>query len=167
MATIPWDELEKIQHNHSDQKIVFCSGCFDLTHAGHALFFEECKKHGDILVVMVGSDAVLKRDKGEERPIINEHLRLKMVDSLKPVDYAFLDHILLDPPHPLHIIDLVFEKLKPDAYVINKDAWDIPYRQEFSKKHNVPLIILDRTAPPEFDEVSTSKIIERIKSFKT
>lgn len=30
------------------KKIGFCSGSFDLTHAGHVLFFEDCKKHVDI-----------------------------------------------------------------------------------------------------------------------
>jgi len=114
---------------------------------------------------MVGADAVIRRDKGAERPIINEHLRLKMVDSLKPVDYSFLDYILPNPPHPLHIIDLVVEALRPDAYIINNDAWDIPFRESFAKKHGVPLIILDRTAPPEFEAVSTSKIVQKIKSF--
>jgi cytidyltransferase-like protein len=164
MSIIPFDELEHIREKHKDQKIVFCSGCFDVTHAGHVLFFEDCKKYGDILVAMVGSDAVLKRDKSPDRPIINEHLRLKMVDSLKPVDYTFLDHILPNPPHPLYIIDLVVGKLKPDIYVINEDAWDIPYREQFTKKHGVPLVILNRTAPPEFEGVSTTKIIEKIKS---
>lgn len=164
MTYIRFDELEKIREKHKGQKIVFCSGCFDITHAGHVLFFEDCKKYGDILVAMVGADKVVKRDKSNERPIINEHLRLKMVDSLKPVDYTFLDFILHETSHPLHVVDMVMEKLKPDSYVINKDARDIPYREKFSKKHNVPLIILDRTAPPEFEGVSTTKIIEKIKS---
>ena len=87
-----------------------------------------------------------------------------MIDSLKPVDYTMLDYILPNQPYPLYIIDLVVGELKPDAYVINKDAWDIPYRESFTKKHNVPLVILDRTAPPEYDGVSTTKIIEKIRS---
>jgi cytidyltransferase-like protein len=166
MSHIKFNELEEIREKHKGQKIVFCSGCFDLTHAGHALFLEDCKKYGDILVVMVGADAVVKHNKSSERPIINEHLRLKMIDSLKPVDYAFLDYLPSEIPHPLHIVDTVIGKLKPDVYVINKDANDIPYRENFSKKHNVPLIILDRSAPPEFEGVSTTKIIEKIKSLK-
>lgn len=164
MTVIKSSDLENIREKHKGQKIIFCSGCFDITHAGHVLFFEDCKKLGDILVAMVGCDAVIKRDKNEKRPIINEHLRLKMIDSLKPVDYTFLDYIIPDAPHPLHIIDLLVGKLKPDAYVINKDAWDIPFRENFTKKHGVPLVILDRTAPPEFENISTTKIIEKIKS---
>lgn len=164
MAVIKFEDLKNIREKHKEQKIVFCSGCFDITHAGHVLFFEDCKKYGDILVIMVGCDAVIKRDKNEKRPVINEHLRMKMIDSLKPVDYTMLDYILPNPPHSLHIIDLVIGELKPDAYVINKDAWDIPFREGFTKKHNVPLIILDRTAPPEYDGVSTTKIIEKVRS---
>ena len=164
MAYTRFEELEYIREKHKGQKIVFCSGCFDVTHAGHVLFFEDSKKQGDILVVMVGADAVIQRNKGKERPVVNEHLRLKMVDSLKPVDYVFLDDVLPGENHPLYIIDLVIEKLKPDVYVINKDAWDIPYRESFSKKHGVSLVILDRTTPPEFDAVSTTKIIKKIQS---
>ncbi len=164
MARIKLEELEDVRERHRDQKIVFSSGCFDLIHAGHMLFLEDCKKHGDILVVMVGSDEVIRRDKGTKRPIMNEHLRIKMTDSLKPVDYTFLDRALPGDPYSLYFIDVVFGKLKPDVYVINTDAYDIPYRENFSKKHSVLLVILNRTAPPEFDEVSTTKIIQKIKS---
>ena len=164
MAIVTLRDLENIREKHKSQKIVFCSGCFDVTHAGHVLFLEDCKKHGDVLVAMVGSDAVVTSAKGVGRPVFNEHLRIKIVDSLKPVDYTLLDYPLLDAPHPLHFIDVAIEKLKPDIYAINSDAKHIPYRKDFSKKHGARLIILDRLAPPEFDGVSTTKIIEKIKS---
>ncbi|MDO8430712.1 MAG: hypothetical protein Q7S72_01875, partial [Candidatus Taylorbacteria bacterium] len=67
------------------------------------------------------------------------------------------------PPHFLYLLDVVIEKLKPDVYVINKDASDIPYRKSFTKKHGVPLVILDRWYPREFENPSTTKIIEKIK----
>ncbi len=164
MSIIRFNDLTKIRRKHENQKIVFCSGCFDLVHAGHVLFFEDCKKLGDILVAMVGSDAVIKRDKAKNRPILNEHVRLKIVDSLKPVDYTFLDYIPPKTPHRLYIISQVIENLQPDFYVINNDAWDIEYRKRFCEKYKVPLIILKRKAPPEFDKISTSKIIEKIIS---
>lgn len=163
MAQIKFNDLEELRKKHSREKIVFCSGCFDLTHAGHVLFFEDCKKHGDILVVMLGSDKLIQKAKGGSRPILNEHLRMKMIDSLKPVDYVFLDYLRPDSPHFLYLLDVVIEKLKPDAYVINADATNIPYRENFSKKHGVPLVILERQCPPEFDAPSTTKIIEKIR----
>lgn len=163
MAQITFEELPLIRKRHLSQKIVFCSGCFDLTHAGHILFFEDCKKYGDILVVMIGSDKVVRRDKGNKRPILNEHTRIKLIDSLKPVDYCFLDFIISPDTHPLKFIDLAIEKLKPDVYAINEDAWDITYRKDFMNKHKTELVILKRSAPAEFKQISTTGIIEKIK----
>lgn len=163
MAKIEFKDLADIREKHKGEKIVFSSGCFDLTHAGHVLFFEDCKRHGDILVVMVGADKVVKRDKDESRPILNEHLRLKIVDSLKPVDYALTDELVPADKHPLHYIDMVFEKLRPDVYVINDDAFEIPYREALTKRHGAKLMILKRTCPDEFEKVSTSNIIKKIK----
>lgn len=155
--------LRKIRERHKNQKIVFCSGCFDLTHAGHVLFFEDCKKHGDILVAMVGSDKVVQRDKGEKRPILNEDVRIKIIDSLKPVDYALHDQLVAKNEHPLHHLELAFRKLKPDTYVVNEDALEMPYREGLVQRHGAKLVVLKRWCPPEFEAISTSKIIEKIK----
>lgn len=165
MSIIDVNNLGFIREKHKNEKIVFCAGAFDLIHAGHILFFEDCKKYGDILVVMVGNDFNLRNYKGEERPILNQHVRLKMISSLKPVDYAFLD---LDAPDKdfLAIIRSVFRDLKPDSYVVNTDAFDMPRRHELVKGFSTKLVILERTCPPEFEGVSTTKIIEKIKGVK-
>ena len=160
---IGFEDLKKIRGRRRDKKIVFCSGGFDLTHAGHVLFFEDCKKQGDVLVVMVGSDIVVKRDKGEKRPILNEHTRIKLIDALRPVDYCFIDKLLPLEAHPLDYIDCVFAELKPDIYVVNDDAFDTPYRRIMADRHGVKLVILKRSCPPEFEKISTSSIIKKIK----
>lgn len=163
MAKIRYEDLAAVREKHARQTIVFCSGVFDITHAGHVLFFEDAKRQGDILVAMVGSDKTVKRDKGPSKPILNEHQRLKMVDSLKPVDYTLTDELVPATKHPLYYIDMVFEKLRPDVYVVNQDAFDMPYRKEMVKRFGTKLVALERTAPPEFGKVSTSSIIKKIK----
>ena len=56
-------------------------------------------------------------------------------------------------------------ELRPDAYIINEDAFNIPFRKEWMKKYDgVELIILPRYAPPGFGDISTSGIIKKIKS---
>ena len=164
MAKITFNDLSRIREEHHNEKIVFCSGGFDLTHAGHALFFEDCKKQGDVLVVMVGSDKAVGRDKGTTRPVLNEHMRSKMVDSLKPVDYVMIDELPPPGSHALHYIDMVFERLKPDVYVVNQDAFDITYRKDLAQRHGVKLVILERICPEEFEAVSTTNIIKKIKT---
>ena len=158
------NKLALIRKKHKNQKIVYCDGVFDLTHAGHVLFFEDCKKYGDILVVMVGNDFNLRLYKGGERPILNEHVRLKMVDSIKTVDYALLD---INAPHKDFLAlksDIIFKTLKPDFYIINNDAYDMPRRHKLVKGFDTKLVILERACPPEFEEISTTRIINKIKS---
>ncbi len=157
-----YEDLPAIREKYKDQKLVFCSGSFDLVHAGHALFFEDCKKLGDILVVGVGSDQLLVW-KGKDRPVLNQYVRLKMIDTLRPVDYCFLDESTLSD-HPQTVLEETFKRLKPDVYVINEDASDIEYRKSMVEKYGVKMVILPRTCPPEFENISTTKIIEKIKS---
>lgn len=163
MSQISFEDLDSIRKKNEDKEIVFCSGAFDLTHAGHVLFLEDCKKHGDLLVVGVGSGAAIK-EKGKGRPILNKYLRLKMISSLKSSDYAFLIPDV-NVSYDLEKIKYVLEKLKPDKYIVNSDASDIPYRKKISKECGVKLIILDRSCPPEFENISTTQIIEKIKKY--
>lgn len=155
--------LQQIRKKHGKKKIVFCSGSFDLPHAGHILFFEDCRKQGDILVVGVGGDKIIRKNNGSNRPILNEHIMVKTIDSFKPVDYCLLDHVS-NGTNPLALLDLVFEKIHPDIYAINEDAFDIPYRNNLAHKHGVKLIILKRRCPAKFEKLSTSNIINKIKN---
>ena len=158
-----YKNLPRIRQRHRDKKIVFCSGCFDLTHAGHVLFFEDCRKYGDILVVGIGNDHILEVNKGKNRPILNQHVRLKLIDSLRPVDYCFLDESG-EKNHPLDIVEETFKNLKPDTYIINEDASQIPYRKKLISKYGVKMFTLKRSCPPKFRNISTSEIIKKIKS---
>lgn len=162
MTIITLEDLPRIREKYKDKEIIFCSGTFDLTHAGHILFFEDCKKLGDVLVVGIGGDSITRKRKGSNLPIFNEKIRIKTVDSFKQVDYTLIDY-LSNETNKLLFLDVVFEKLNPDLYTINEDAFDIPYRISLCKKFGVELKILKRKCPKEFDEISTSKIIAKIK----
>lgn len=155
-------DLFKIREKHSRGKIVFCSGSFDLTHAGHILFFEDCRKLGDILVVGVGGDKIIRINKGMDRPILNEYVRLKTIDSFKAVDYCFLDDVS-SKTKPFASVELALKQIRPNIYVINDDAYDIPYRKNIANKYGVKLVILKRRCPPQFKNISTSNIIKKIK----
>lgn len=160
MARINFEDLGKIREKFKDKKIVFCSGAFDLTHVGHAIFFEGCKKLGDVLVVSVGCDNLLKQNKGPQRPILNQSIRLKMVDSLKGVDYVILDEFVQGDNALRGAVEMI-GRLNPDIYAVNSDAFDMNQRREIAKKFSCELKILEK--PEEFKSVSTSKIIEKIK----
>ena len=164
MSIIEFKDLASLREKHKNEKIVFCSGTFDLTHAGHVLFLEDCKKHGDIVIVAVGNDFNQRiYGKGKGRPVQNEHIRLKMVSSLKPVDYALLDINAKNNDILATLIDF-FDTLKPDVYIINQDAFDIPKRRKLIEGFPIKMLILERSCPHEFDGISATKLIKKIKT---
>ena len=83
---------------------VMASGVFDILHPGHLRYLQEAREQGDELVVVVATDATVRRRKHE--PITPERMRLELVSALKMVDHAYLgtdgdmftvvEHIRLD-----------------------------------------------------------------------
>jgi len=165
MVIINPSELRSLREKFKDKKIVYVGGVFDMTHAGHIIFFEECKQLGDILVVLIARDSFIKDYKGENRPILNEHIRMKTVDSFKPVDYTLLDPTMKFTKEEGHLKGLKFilEELKPDIYVVNDDISDFEERKNLVEQFSTKIHISIRDAPPEFEKISTSKIIDMIK----
>lgn len=68
-------------------------GTFDLLHVGHINILERTKKLCDYLVVGVSTDDLSLAKKGV-RPVYSQDERLKIVGSLRVVDYVFLEESL-------------------------------------------------------------------------
>jgi len=153
-------ELAQLRRRYAGERLVYCSGSFDLTHAGHVLFLEDCRALGKRLVVGVGCDAAVRRLKGSGRPVLNEHLRLAMIASLRAVDGCFLDTNV--SAEPLEGLAGILGALRPDLYAMNADAYDIAARREIATRAGVPLAVLERACPPEFEAISSSGIIARL-----
>ncbi|HUT27565.1 MAG TPA: adenylyltransferase/cytidyltransferase family protein [Methanomassiliicoccales archaeon] len=67
---------------------VMASGVFDILHPGHLRYLQEAKDLGDELVVVVATDATVRRRKHE--PITPENMRLELISALRMVDKAYL-----------------------------------------------------------------------------
>ena len=145
------EELLKIlEPLRKDKKIVFTNGCFDILHAGHAYYLQKAKELGDILVVGINSDSSIRRIKGPKRPIVEEHMRAYLLDSLKPVDFV----VIFDEDTPEKLI----KAIRPHVLVKGAD-WEI------KNIVGAPFVLSygGRVERVEFKfDISTSKIIERI-----
>jgi cytidyltransferase-like protein len=153
-------ELPAIRKKHAGKKIVFCSGCYDILQSGHAIFFDQCRKFGDILVVGIGRDSVIARLKGPGRPVNPETNRLYLVAAMQDVDYAVLngaDMIRCKMDHAS-----ILEKLQPDIYVLNDDDSDIETKQRLCGRLGIVMKFVSRIVPPELEPTSTSRIIDKI-----
>jgi rfaE bifunctional protein nucleotidyltransferase chain/domain len=79
--------------------VAFTNGCFDILHEGHIFSLSAAAKEADYLIVGVNSDNSVKKLKGPDRPVNNEHSRALILASL-----AVTDAIVVfdqDTPHQL------------------------------------------------------------------
>ena len=81
-------ESERRRLREEGKKLVFTNGCFDIIHAGHVDYLSFARRQGDALVVGLNSDASVKRNKGEKRPVVRQEDRAKVLAALQCVDYV-------------------------------------------------------------------------------
>jgi len=99
-----------------NKKVVLSGGCFDILHDGHIEFLQKAKNEGDILVILLESDARNKKNKGANRPIHGYSQREKALSRL-----SFIDVIVPvpDSANDQTYINVVKE-LEPDIIAITK-----------------------------------------------
>ena len=95
------------------KKLVFTNGCFDLMHAGHTTYLKFAREQGDALCVGLNSDASVRDNKGDLRPIIDEANRAAVLASLRCVDYI----VIFNEKEPKALLAQVL----PDVLVKGKD----------------------------------------------
>lgn len=91
-------------------RVVLTNGVFDLLHVGHVALLEAARGEGDALLVAVNSDASARRlGKGEQRPLVPEQERARLIAALACVECV----VLFDEDTPLALV----ERLRPDVLV--------------------------------------------------
>ena len=68
-------------------RIVMTTGVFDVPHVGHPRYLAAAKQMGDILLVGVHSDALVKERKGEGRPVYPFLERVEFLSYFDSVDF--------------------------------------------------------------------------------
>lgn len=131
--------------------VVFTNGVFDLVHPGHVALLEAARNEGDVLVVGVNTDASVRRLKGEERPVIPETARARVIAAFEAVDCV----VLFDEDTPFELI----QALEPDVLVKGGD---------YTRANTVGADIVEarggRVKHIELvDGFSTTNIVERLR----
>ena len=132
--------------------IVLVTGGFDPLHSGHIAYFKAAKALGNKLIVGVNSDQSVKRLKGEERPLINEHDRAELIASMAVVDAV----VIFDEDTPLSLIKATI----PDVLVKGGD-WRV---EEIVGGELVQQAGGDVVSIPFVSNQSSTQIIQKIKS---
>lgn len=98
-------------------RVVFTNGCFDIVHLGHLDYLEKARNLGDKLVLGLNSDYSISSIKGENRPVINEESRARLMASLAYVDLV----IIFGDDTPLKLIQTMSPIIlvKGDDYTVD------------------------------------------------
>ncbi len=129
--------------NRKQLRVIMTGGAFDIIHMGHLYTLTEAKKKGDLLVVVVATDQVIKNKKG--KLVHSQQYRAKMVEFLKPVDLALLG---IEKP------EKTMERVKPDVIVYGYD------QTAFLQPDGVEIVQLKEHMEPE--KFKTSRIIREL-----
>lgn len=140
-----------IEHcKYLGMKIVLTQGSFDMIHVGHGRYLREAKKHGDLLIVGLDSDAKIKYRKGPERPVVPQEERVEMLMHLRYVDLVFVKE-LKDPKWSL------IKAVRPDVLIATKTTYTKDKLKEL-KKYCGQVLVLEPMAT-----TSTSAKIRRLQ----
>lgn len=143
-------------------KCIFTKGVFDLLHFGHLSLFsylEHLKLESDgVIVVGVAADSLVKKKKGDKRPINPENERALQIALLPQVDYVFINsHADLSTCITL---------LKPKYFIKGVDTTIGGMGESSLLEKNEELKSLDPVSTfviyKDDQSISTSNIIERI-----
>jgi len=131
------------------KKLVFTNGCFDILHRGHVTYLTFARNQGDALVVGLNTDASVKNNKGDGRPINHEEDRAFVLGSLRAVDYV----VLFGEKEPKEII----AKILPQVLVKGSDWAHYVSGREVVEAHGGKVVLADMV-----DGRSTTGTIEKI-----
>ncbi len=113
------------QAKQTGHTVVVVGGVWDLPHIGHARYLRLSKEEGDLLIVVVDSDELVKSRKGPTRPVVPEKERVEMVCHLASVDIVILRNL------KEHLGDKEYlnKALKPNVCVLSTGTGDISEAQ--------------------------------------
>ena len=129
--------------------LVFTNGCFDILHRGHVTYLTFARNQGDALVVALNTDASVKTNKGDDRPINGEEDRAYVLGSLRAVDYI----VYFSDKEPKEIV----AQILPQVLVKGSDWAHYVSGREVVEANGGRVVLADMVAGK-----STTGTIERI-----
>ncbi len=149
------DEIIQIVRDlqKNGKTVVTTNGCYDILHVGHVRYLQKTKEYADYSVVMLNSDASVKKNKGDNRPINTQSDRAEILCALSCVDYV----VIFDEKSPCELLD----KIKPNFHTKGADySLDTlpPEEKDVIIKNNIDVKFIEFVQGK-----STTNTIEKMK----
>lgn len=137
-------------------KKVILFGTFDILHVGHINLFEQAKKYGDQLIVVVARDKNVVKSK-KKKAMFTEKERIKVLYNIK-----LIDRVVLGSESNYY---QVIKKNQPDVIALGYDQEDyVSGLEEFLEKNkiNTKIVRLKSYKPQRFKSHKIREYIESI-----
>lgn len=132
-------------------KKILTFGVFDYFHIGHLRLFEQCKQHGDYLIVAIQNGEFVKKYKPEAELFYSTDDRVEIISGLKIVDETYVyDRVCVE----------TLEKIDFNILALGEDHIGGRFDEIVSwcQIHNKEVVRLKRTKG-----VSSTEIKEKIR----
>lgn len=138
----------------TDKKIVYATMVGDLFHRGHLEFIKKAKKLGDLLIIGLHPDDVVKRYKRE--PVIPFEDRKKIIESIREVDKVVEDCMDFRKP-------TMFDNLKKYkvSVAVHGDDW-LPPLYEKAEEQKLCKVVRVECYP----YITTTRLLQEIRKTK-
>ena len=159
---IEFHELMNVRLASKGKAIAYGTGCYDIIHTGHAKFFNQCKFFGEITLIGVGRDSVVKALKGDDRPINGQNERMYVVSAFRDVDFVILNEELDEEGLDYRGI---IEKLRPEYFILSVMEKEniIAKTLRICNLMGTELVMVPHITEPNLFQTSTTKIITKVK----
>ena len=130
-------ELQKFcdECRTQSKTIVLATGGYDLLHPGHLRFLEDARELGDVLIVGINDDASIRKTKGDNRPLQNQHDRAYLVAGFGGVSAVRV------------ITKNLFHIVQPDIFVMSTSSIQKPEQRtihhELVEKYGGKVVVFD------------------------
>ena len=148
-ASVPTSVVERVRARGGT--VVATGGCFDVLHAGHLALLEQARALGDCLVVLLNSDASVRRLKGAARPVALRGRPGRLLEGLACVDAV----VVFEDDDPTATL----ARLRPDVWVKGGDYRD----QDLPEARTVRALGGRIALVPYLDGHSTTRILQRLE----
>lgn len=136
------------------KKVLTFAVC-DMFHSGHLNMLERAKNLGDYLIVGIPTSWTIKEHIKGREPIISAEDRLRIVQAIKYVDFAF---IYADTPALEESVRII----KPDIFCRGDDKKDF-YGREVVEEVGAKIVFLPYTKGISSTEIKEKIIKETVK----
>jgi rfaE bifunctional protein nucleotidyltransferase chain/domain len=94
-------------HRAAGRRVVLIGGVFDLLYPGHIRMLAGARSQGDVLIVAIQSDPVVRDRLGPSRPLTTAAERAEILEALTMVDAV----VISDRAS----LQAIIEKIRPDV----------------------------------------------------